>query len=272
MHYNPDRDNPDLSGKVIIITGAIYEILTQVPAAKDKLAFLALDLGFFESIKTAAKTFLSFTDRLDILINNAGLMAVPEGLTVDGYEVQFGSNYMGPALFTKLLLPLLQQTAAQSNSDVRIINLSSELFRQAPKEGIVFSGLKTPLPDLNGLARYGQSKLAEFYLTQQYAKRHPDITSIAVHPGVVNTGLLDDFRKRRPWVGYLLSLVTGLFVTDVKAGAYTQLWAATTEVGNLRNGGFYRPGKREYGDAVLERHELSEKLWGWTEEELGGHC
>ncbi|OBS29587.1 hypothetical protein FPOA_03524 [Fusarium poae] len=137
MSFNPKDDIPDLTGKVIIITGgssglgkesalqlakhnpstifitartekrgnaAIKEIQDSVPNFKGQIKFLELDLGSFASIQKGAATFLSQSDRLDILMNNAGLMATPAGLTADGYEIQFGSNYMGPALFTKLHL------------------------------------------------------------------------------------------------------------------------------------------------------------------------
>ncbi|KAK1479593.1 hypothetical protein CCUS01_04722 [Colletotrichum cuscutae] len=180
---------------------AIKEVEQAVPAAKNKIKYLELDLGSFASVKKSTDAFLTSADRLDILMNNAGLMATPPGLTTDGYEVQFGSNYMGPALFTKLLLPILKKTAEQSGSDVRVVNLSSELFKQAPSEGILLSKCKTPLDDISSLARYGQSKLADYYHTRTLSQLDPSIKFVAVHPGVVNTGLFDDFRKRRPWVG-----------------------------------------------------------------------
>lgn len=127
MAFDPEKDIPDLTGKVIIVTGgsaglgketvlqlakhnplyiiltartqkrgdaAIQEIEKEVPASKGKLQFLQLDLGSLKSVKTATETFKRDHDRLDLLINNAGLMASPPGLTEDGYEVQFGSNYV----------------------------------------------------------------------------------------------------------------------------------------------------------------------------------
>ena len=134
---------PDLSGQVIIVTGGtaglglecIRQLSTHNPAhiylaarSQEKadtlirelrdsipeacpITFLSLDLSSFSSVKAAAAAFLRQETRLDILMNNAGIMMTPEGLTEDGYEVQFGTNVMGPALFTLLLLPLLQQTA-----------------------------------------------------------------------------------------------------------------------------------------------------------------
>ncbi|KXH51503.1 hypothetical protein CNYM01_07655 [Colletotrichum nymphaeae SA-01] len=304
MTFSPEKDIPDLAGKVIIVTGgssglgkesviqlakhnpaaiyltarteargnaAIKEVEQAVPAAKNKIKYLELDLGSFASIKKSTDAFLTSADRLDILMNNAGLMATPPGLTKDGYEVQFGSNCMGPALFTKLLLPILQKTAEQPGSDVRVVNLSSELFKQAPSEGILLSKCKTPLDDISSLARYGQSKLADYYHTRTLSQLYPSIKFVAVHPGVVNTGLFDDFRKRRPWVGGVISVLGSIFLTDVHAGARAQLWASTAASANVKTGGFYNPKFKEYKEANLYDDKAAKELWDWTEKELEGH-
>ncbi|KAH7124965.1 hypothetical protein B0J13DRAFT_565955 [Dactylonectria estremocensis] len=303
MRFSPEDDIPDLSGKVIIVTGgssglgkesvlqlakhnpaaiyltarteargkaAIEEIERAVPAAKDKIKYLELDLGSFASIKNAADNFRNQSDRLDVLMNNAGLMATPPSLTTDGYEVQFGSNYMGPALFTKLLLPTIAKTA-ERGGDARVVSLSSELFKQAPKEGILLSRCKTPLEDISGLARYGQSKLADYYHTRSLGQKYPTIKFIAIHPGVVNTGLFDDFRKRRPWLGGLISIVGSVILTDVHAGARAQLWASTTDRLNVKSGGFYNHKMTEYKDAVLNDDKIAGALWDWTEREFASH-
>ncbi|CAH0044395.1 unnamed protein product [Clonostachys solani] len=293
--------NPDLSGKVIIVTGgssglgkesalqlakysprtiyitartaargnaAIDEILREVPSAHGILKFLELDLGSLESVRRAADTFLAQADRLDVLMNNAGLMASPPGLTADGYEVQFGSNYVGPALFTKLLMPIIERTAALSGSDTRVINLSSELFKQAPKVGLLLDQCKTPLNDISGLARYGHAKLADHYHTLILSREYPATMFVSIHPGVVNTGLLDDLKKRRPWLGMCISALASLFMTDVHKGAQAQLWASTTTRESLKSGAFYNQHRKEYTDAVLFQVDSAKKLWEWTEAEF----
>ncbi|GKT44315.1 putative oxidoreductase [Colletotrichum spaethianum] len=303
MTFSPQNDIPDLAGKVIIVTGgssglgkesviqlakhnpatiyltarteargnaAIKEVEQAVPAAKNKIKYLELDLGSFASIKKSTDAFLTSSDRLDILMNNAGLMATPPGLTKDGYEVQFGSNYMGPALFTKLLLPILIKTAEQPGSDVRVVNLSSELFKQAPSEGILLSKCKTPLDDISSLARYGQSKLADYYHTRTLSQLYSSIKFVAVHPGVVNTGLFDDFRKRRPWVGGVIGVLGSIFLTDVHAGARAQLWASTAPSASVKSGGFYNPKQKQYKEANLFDDKAAQELWDWTEKELAG--
>lgn len=301
MGFSPDNDIPDLSGKVIIVTGgssglgkesvlqlakhnpaviyltartearantAIQEIHQSVPGSKGKIKFLELDLGSFASVKKAADTFLGLSDRLDILMNNAGLMASPAGVTPDGYEVQFGSNYMGPALFTKLLLPMLLRTAETHRADVRVVNLSSELYKQAPADGVQLSRCKTPLEDISSIARYGQSKLADYYHTRTLAQRYPAVKFVAVHPGVVNTGLFDDLAKRRPWLGGFIKALGRVFLTDVHQGARAQLWASTVDSQAVTTGGFYNPKLKEYEEKVLEDDGAAQELWDWTETEF----
>lgn len=151
------QDIPDLQGQVIIVTGNNvglgYETIRQLsehnPAriylaarSRDKaeqaiadlkqansqftnICFLQLDLASFASVKAAAAEFLSQESRLDTLVNNAGIMMTPEGLTNDGYEIQFGANALGPALFTQLLLPTMRRTAKENNPQARMVMLSS---------------------------------------------------------------------------------------------------------------------------------------------------
>ncbi|KAI7153167.1 NAD(P)-binding protein [Hortaea werneckii] len=197
-------------------------------------------------------------------------MAQPAGLTEDGYEIQFGSNYMGPALFTRLLLPVLRSTAERPSSDVRVINLSSELFKQAPPEGLLLSKTKSDLSEVGSVARYGQSKLADYYHTTTMARQYPDIKFVAVHPGVVNTGLFDDFRKRRPYVGAVVSALSSLFLTGVEQGAIAQLWTSTAPTHDVRSGGFYNPSLKEYRHALLTNEKLAQELEEWTEAEFRG--
>jgi len=301
MSFDPDKDIPPLDGKVIIVTGgssglgkesvhqlvkhnpekiyvtartaargnaAITEIEQAYPAAKGKLEFLEMDLGSFASIKQAAETFKARSPRLDILLNNAGLLASASGKTVDGYELQFGSNYLGPALFTELLLPTLRATAQQTGNKPRIVSLSSELFKMAPKEGVVLSKVQTPMEETSTVARYGQSKLAEAYHTRIMAEKYPDCTTIALHPGVVNTGIFDELKKKRPYLGFFIGIAGSLFLTDVHAGAKAQLWASTTADSNLRSGGLYNPKLKEYTESVLKNDKLANELWDWTERQF----
>lgn len=303
MSFAPDRDIPDLSGKVVLVTGgnsglgkesilqlakhkprqiimgarsrskadaAIAEIMSEVPKAN--ITFLELDLSSFDSIKKAASTVVQEQDRLDILINNAGLMGVDPSLTKEGYEMQFGSNHVGPALLTKLLLPLLDKTSKSPNSDVRVVQLSSELYKVAPKGGILFDKLKTPLESITGRARYGQSKLANLYYIKSLARKYPSIKCVSLHPGVVQTNVLASMHQNHPYLSWAIGLITRVFFVDVQTGALGQLWAATGKSEEITSGAYYIPLKKEVkNDKVVNDAELAEKLWEWTEKEFANH-
>lgn len=112
------------------------------------ICFLDLDLGSFESIQRCATDFLAREQRLDILMLNAGIMRVATGTTREGYESHFGINYIGHALFIKLLMPLVLRTAEVSSGRPRIVVVSSEGWAMAPKTGILFDKIKTSCEDL----------------------------------------------------------------------------------------------------------------------------
>lgn len=114
-----------------------------------------MDLSSLSSVATAARTVAAKSTRLDILMLNAGIMAAPPGLTSDGYEPQFGTNYIGHALFTKLLLPVLENTATIPDADVRIVSLSLYGHVYALKEGVLFDTLRTNTESLGAYGRYG---------------------------------------------------------------------------------------------------------------------
>ncbi|KAI9817472.1 MAG: hypothetical protein M1827_001082 [Pycnora praestabilis] len=296
--FTPETDIPDLSGKVILVTGgntglgketilqlakhdpsyiylaartpskaeaAISEIKTSVPKAS--ITYLPLDLSSLASVKDAADKFNSQSQRLDILMNNAGIMAVPEGETKDGYEIQFGTNHMGHALLTKLLLPTLLKTAEkQSAGEVRIVNLSSEGHNLAPWTGIIFDQAK--LLKQGAWPRYGQSKLANILFARELARRYPTITSVAVHPGLIKTDLYAPNRKSNAIVRYGMMLMGPLIMHDVPEGARNQLWAATSQEGVV-SGAYYKPvASKSSGSGNSRDEKLANKLWDWTENEL----
>jgi NAD(P)-dependent dehydrogenase (short-subunit alcohol dehydrogenase family) len=248
---------------------AIEEIKQAIPDAP--VTYLPLDLMSFDSIKQAADEFNSKSTRLDILMNNAGIMGTPIALTKEGYESQFGTNHVGHALFTKLLIPTLLKTAAEPGSDVRIINLSSEAHNITPSGGIIFETEK--LKTYGPWTRYGQSKLANILFSKGLSKRYPRITTVAVHPGVILTNLYEPAKST--WIGRAVLGFISLFFTKLERGAWNQLWAATVEKEKLVNGGYYLPvgvpGKGSYMTGYARDDKLADQLWDWTEEELKKH-
>ena len=200
---------------------AIADIIGTVPNAN--ITFLQLDLASLESVKEAADTFNAKSDRLDVLINNAGVMALPASTTKDGYEIQFGTNHIGHFFLTKLLMPTLQRTA-EGKRDVRIVNLSSEGHRLPPRGGLVLKDARSDMASYSTWVRYGQAKLANVLFTRELARRYPAIKSVVVHPGGIDTGLSLGFQKEHPWFAGFARPIASLFLTTVQQGALTQLF------------------------------------------------
>lgn len=141
-----------------------------------------LDLSSLESIRKFAEKFLKEESRLDILINNAGIMICPKSLTKDGLETQIGVNHMGHFLLTNLLLDLLKKS-----SPSRIIVLSS----LAHIAGYINKKDLNSEKSYNRILAYGQSKLANILFTRYLSKKlnGTGVTVYCLHPGSVNTEL-----------------------------------------------------------------------------------
>ncbi|ROT41096.1 retinol dehydrogenase 14 [Sodiomyces alkalinus F11] len=244
----------------------------QDPAAHAPIKVLELDLSSMESVKKAAAVFLAEADRLDILMLNAGVMAAPPGLTKDGYELQFGTNYLGHALLAKLLLPKLEHTANEiPDSDVRVIMLSSHGHVYAPKlEGVRLETLRTTAEDLGPYGRYGQSKLAQILWVRKMAALYPRFTLASIHPGVVRTNLMNNATGSSLPIR-LLGRIANKVVTPIDQGVRNQLWASVSK--DVKSGEYYEPiGITGSGSDFTKNDKLADtvadKIWDWTEKEL----
>ncbi|KAL4729740.1 hypothetical protein ACLX1H_004164 [Fusarium chlamydosporum] len=291
--FDSTTDVPDLSGKVILVTGgtsglgrsAIITLAAHNPShiyftgrssssaeslIKDispvPATFLECDFTSISSMRIVAKKFTH--DRLDIFIANAGVMAV-DGLTKDGLEIQFGVNHVGNATLLLALLPIMLKTAEEPNSDVRLVSLTSLGYRGHPKNGIHFDTLHSKQEDMafGTWGRYGQSKLANIVFAKEVQRRYPKITSVVVHPGVIATGLVTElsFWKR------MFVYVTNPRMMTPEQGGLNTVWAATSGdiKGDDKKVAFYEPvGKCNMGDEMCFSQELGTKLWEWTEEEI----
>lgn len=240
-------------------------VLAEIKAAAPNVpvTFLECDLGSSSSVVDALKQFKS--ERLDVLVLNAGIMATPTGTTRDGHEVQFGTNHVGHFAVLTTLLPVLEKTAARGH-DVRVVTLSSLGYMHHPSGGVDLDTLSTEQAHLNRWAKYGQSKLANLLMGRELAKRKPGITSVVAHPGVVFTNLVDSLGAEDK--AFIDQICEGKYLTP-EEGAHTQLWAATTKRENLRNGSFYVPVGVE--TEVLNEatnDQLARKLWEWSEGEM----
>jgi retinol dehydrogenase-12 len=158
------------------------EIGANFPASKGELVYLHLDLEDLSTIKASAEEFLGKEDRLDVLWNNAAVMNTPAGSkTKQGYELQLGTNNIAPFLFTKLLTPVLVETAKTApKGSVRVVWVSSSAAEAiAPVGGVDMNNLDYK-KDLSGWMKYGISKGGNILHSNEFAKRHEEDGIISV--------------------------------------------------------------------------------------------
>jgi NAD(P)-dependent dehydrogenase (short-subunit alcohol dehydrogenase family) len=239
-----------------------------------QVRFIPCDLSDLSSVRQASNRIAAKVARIDLFFCNAGVMAMPAGLSKDGYEQQFATNHLGHALLIDLLMPILQDTASLPGSDVRIIITTSQaaMTPLVPKHGIEFGALKTQQKMFSGRwRRYAQSKLANMLYARALNRQYPCITTISVHPGIGYTGLQDDF----PLFDRFIMWVTTLGKrSPVDQLAWNGLWAATAPKGKLgaqvQGGEYYEPiGIKPKPTSYSNNIALENELWDWTQEELG---
>jgi NAD(P)-dependent dehydrogenase (short-subunit alcohol dehydrogenase family) len=284
---------PDLSGKVAIVTGAnsgigyetaralarkqatvilacrdskkgaaaVQTITQENPAAQAEL--MQLDLSDQGSVRSFAAEYAGRYDRLDILINNAGIMATPFRRTVDGFEAQFATNHLGHFALTGLLLPLVLRTPR-----ARVVNVSSGGHRFGE---IDFDNLNAE-KRYNSTRAYAQSKLANLLFTYELQRRFEgaglEAIAVAAHPGWTATNLQAHWRivrRLNPWLGQ-----------QPEMGALPTLYAAVAP--DVRGGDYYGPDGwgelRGYPTRVRssERSKdplVAARLWTVSEELTG---
>ena len=234
-----------------------------------QIEYLYLDLASLESIKKAADEFISKESQLHILLNNAGVLAKAPELTKDGFDIQWGTNYMGPALLTKLLLPTLITTAQKSpKNSVRIVNVASEGHRAA-RFGINFADTALAISSI--CVRYGQSKLANVLHAKTLAKRYGGhgIVAVSCHPGVIITDLFIPAASSLGFLGSAILWLLKKLTISPDVGCYTQIELCTSPKVTVEDGGSYylstlKSAPSEYG----QDDALADRLWEYTEQQL----
>ncbi|RFU41808.1 SDR family NAD(P)-dependent oxidoreductase [Actinomadura logoneensis] len=212
---------------------AFDRIRAAVPDAD--LALLPLDLADLASVRAFARRWAD--EPLDILVNNAGVMALPKRTTADGFEMQFGTNHLGHFALTGLLLPALRAAPAP-----RVVTVTSGI---AWTGRIRFDDLQSERSYHPWLA-YGQSKLANLLFTKELARRVPDVTSVAAHPGYASTNLqaagprMAGHRLRER----LAELANVVVAQSAATGALPTLYAAV--VPDVTPGACYGPRLLQY--------------------------
>ena len=233
---------------------AVEEI--RVAAQQDEVYSLICDLASFDSIRKAAKKYHEEYGQLDILINNAGLFTDNLQFTEDGFELQIGVNHLGHFLWTKLLLELLQKS-----SEPRIINVSSMAHYKAKVNFNTFKG-EIGEDKYKGMAAYGQSKLANVLFTKELAKRHPNVCSHSLHPGVVSTEIVE---KHTAWFYSIISKLLSPFMINPTKGAQTSVYLASSKDVLGKNGLYFEKSKVKEPSDLAKDNGLAQQLWEISE-------
>ena len=296
----------DLSGKTVLITGGSSGLgaeaaramaahgakvtITARTMAKgqpvadqinealgDKIVdVITLELGSLKSVRACAEAYLETHDTLDILINNAGIMACPEAKTEDGFELQFGSNHLGHFVLTGMLAPIL----IKAGEGARIVSLSSAAHHMAPVD---FNDVQFENRDYHKWVSYGQSKTANALFAVGLDQRLKDkgVRAFSVHPGMIQTELsrhMDD-DDQKMMANATNPETDGRPYKSIPSGAATSCYAATAPelngkgglyledcgIATSNNGPDRRSGVRDYALDI----EGAERLWEISEQMVG---
>ncbi len=223
------------------------------------VALLSLDLASFASIRACAAAFLERHEKLDVLINNAGLILSERTETEDGFETTFGVNHLGHFLLTQLLLDRVKASAP-----ARIINVASRAHRFA-RSGLDFDDLQMT-KGYSGMQAYGRAKLANIYFTRELARRleGTGVTVTAVHPGGVTTGFARDGDVKPPFSW--LWAMAGPFLRSPAKGAETSIYLAfDLEVEGV-TGQYFVDSHEAEPTAVALDDAAARRLWDVSEE------
>ena len=291
-------DGFDLTGKHVVITGATSGIgletarvlynrcATVIIAARGQekreqakkiitdqatsncgqLHTLELELGSLASVSEFCNEFKSKFNKLHILINNAGVMHTPYGLTKDGFETQIGINHLGHFALTLQLLDLMKKTSIEDNCEGRVVCLSSGLHR---KGAIHLNDLNNEKRWYSSRGSYSQSKLANILFAKELSRRlHTDgvnVKAYSLHPGVIQTNL---GRHHNGLAMRIFYTVMGGSIKTIPQGAATSVYCAVSPDLQEQQGGLYFedckvsvPSKEAEDEQTAKRlFELSEKL------------
>ncbi|XP_026442315.1 short-chain dehydrogenase TIC 32, chloroplastic-like [Papaver somniferum] len=246
---------------------AVKETLVkETPSAK--VYVLELDLSSMASVRKFVAEFKVLSLPLKILINNAGTIC-PYKLSPDKIELQFATNYLGHFLLTDLLLETMKWTASQSNIEGKIVNVSSEGYKLAYREGIRFDRLNDEswyVTPLYYFGAYGQSKLANILHANEISRclkeDGVEITANSLHPGAIVTNLWHNSSVVSGWLTKAFgSMIEKILVKNVKQGASTTCYAALHPNVNSISGEYFVDNSISVLNSHARDTELAKKLW-----------
>jgi len=285
----------DLKNKVVVITGSntgigkitAHEIskkgarvimlcrnIEKAEAAASEISndtgnpvdVIKLDLSSLTSVRECAQILLDNEERIDILINNAGIMTCPEWKTYDGLEMQIGTNHFGHFLLTELLIPLLRKSSS-SGFTPRIVIVSSSAHQGGSINWDDIHFQKTP-GSYNKIKAYCQSKLANVMHAAELARRVENfgIRVYSLHPGVIDTELTRHLTG--PFFACLCGF-TKLLIKTPFYGAQTTLYCALEPTLENESGKYYSDCKKKNPTRKAQNEDDQKRLWDISEEVVG---
>ncbi|XP_022085672.1 retinol dehydrogenase 11-like [Acanthaster planci] len=232
--------------------GLIAEREIRETTGNSHVHFMRLDLASLESVKEFAQEFCNREDRLDILINNAGVINDGSTKTAEGYELSFGVNHLGHFLLTNLLLAKLK-----SSSPSRVITVSSDAY-QLGRLGFLDG---EELGANEGRVKlYARSKLANLLFTHELAKtmEGTDVSAFALHPGSIDT---DIKRNWAWWLRAIAPIISFLFLKTTAEGAQTTIHCAVAQDLEKHSGKYFKGCRVQKVASMARDDKLSRKLW-----------
>ncbi|XP_068440566.1 dehydrogenase/reductase SDR family member 13-like [Clinocottus analis] len=226
----------------------------------NQVVFMHLDLASFQSVRCFAETFLKTEPRLDILINNAGVMG--SGHTADGFDLAFGVNHLGHFLLTNLLLKKLQQCGPS-----RVVTVAALLHRCGSADFSLLAPKKDSVPGQstwNNVWAYCNSKLFNVLFTRELANRleGTSVTCYSLHPGVIQTELC---RSLSLWLQLLMMPFAKVFFLDPEGGSQTTLYCALQEGIEPLSGRYFSNCALQRASVEGRDDALAKKLWEVSE-------
>jgi len=226
-----------------------------------------LDLASLQSVKSFSESIKENEEKIDILINNAGVMACPKSETSDGFDMQFGTNHLGHFLLTNLLLDNIK-----ASSPSRIINVSSDAHKGA--KGLEFDDLNNN-KSYTPWSAYCRSKLANILFTRELSKKleGTGVTANSLHPGVVRTELWRHmFDKKSFWRRAAETLMTPIMSMTFKTpehGAQTSIYCAVAPELTAVTGKYFSDCAVKSETNYAKNDEDARKLWAESEKLVG---
>jgi NAD(P)-dependent dehydrogenase (short-subunit alcohol dehydrogenase family) len=282
-------DVADMTGKTVVITGANSGIGLETAVAlaragaktvitardrargeaavadirarsgHDDVDLVVFDLGSIASTRQGAAEILARCDRIDVLVNNAGVVLSSRRETEDGLEATFAVNHLGPFVLTELLLDRLKQSAP-----ARIVNVASTAHKGARK-GLNFDDLQSSF-GYAGMQVYSKSKLANIYFTTELARRleGTGVTVNSLHPGTVATGYGRDGDSSGV-LAFGLKVIKP-FILNAEQGARTSIYLASSPDVAGVTGKYFVKSKPRLPSAAARDDEAARRLWERSEE------